>query len=92
MISFVEKNGAIIFMVRAVPRASKNEIVGCHDGALKVRLAALPIDGAANAELVKVLAKFFEVSKTSVQIVSGETAKNKQVKIQGANAVKLKQI
>jgi uncharacterized protein (TIGR00251 family) len=79
-------------MVRAVPRASKSEIVGCHVGRLKVRLAAPPVDGAANAELVKVLAKFFKVSKSSVEIVSGETSKNKQVKIQGANADKLKQI
>ncbi len=92
MISFTEKNGQIILTVRVVPRASKNEIVGCLDGALKVRVTAPPVDGAANAELVKILAKFFEVAKSAVQIVSGETAKTKQVEIKGAKADKLKLI
>ncbi len=92
MISFTEKNGRIILKVRVVPRASKSEIVGCLDGALKIRLAAPPVDGAANAELVKVLAKFFEVAKSAVQIVSGETAKIKQVEIKGAKADKLQLI
>lgn len=85
MIAFTERNGAITFTVRVVPRASKSEIIGAHDGALKVRLAAPPIDGAANAELVKVLAKFFGVLKSAVAITSGETSKTKQIKVIGAS-------
>jgi len=92
MIDFTERNGAVIFTVRVVPKATRSEIVGEHDNALKVKLAAPPVDGAANAELVKILAKFFEVSKSQIEIISGETSKTKQVRIRGANADKLKQI
>ena len=92
MISFAEKKGRLIFTVRVVPRASKSEIVGGLDGTLKVRLATPPVDGAANAELIEVLAKFFEVSKSAVQIVGGASAKTKQVEIRGASADKLKLI
>lgn len=69
--------------VRVVPRASQSEIVGEYDGALKIRLAAPPVDGAANAELIKVLAKFFEVPRNAVEILSGETSKTKQIRIFG---------
>ena len=77
----MEKNNALIFTVKVVPRASKSEIVGSRDGALKVRIAAPPVEGAANAELIKLLAKAFGVSKSSVEIVGGQTSKTKQVKI-----------
>ncbi len=82
MLDFTEKNGALIFTARIVPRASKTEIVGQLGGALKIRIAAPPVDGAANAELIKFLAKIFDVSKSSVEIISGETAKTKQIRIE----------
>ena len=83
MITFNEKDGTIIFNVRVVPRASKSEIVGEHDGALKVRVNAPPIDGAANAELIRVLSKKLNVPKSAVEIISGQTSKHKQVRING---------
>ena len=86
---FSEKDGYLIFTVRVVPRASRSEIVGEHDGALKVRLAAPPVDGAANEELIKTLAKVFNVSKSSVEILSGETSKTKQIKIKNATGEQL---
>lgn len=92
MIRFSEQNGALIFTVRVVPRASKSEIVGTHNDALKIRLAAPPVDGAANEELIKTLAKYFEVQRSAVEIVSGATSKTKQVRIVGANADKLRQV
>ena len=92
MIRFSEKEGAIVFTVRVIPRASKSEIVGAHDGALKIRLAAPPVDGAANEELVKTLAKYFEISRSSVEILSGATSKTKQIRIAGIDAGKLRQI
>lgn len=76
-----EKDGAVIFDVRVVPRSSRSEIVGEHDGVLKIRLASPPVDGAANAELIKLLAKKFGVAKGDVEIVNGETSKNKRIKI-----------
>jgi len=81
MIQFTEKEGNLIFDVRVVPRASKSEIVGEHDGALKVRIASPPTGGAANEELIKVLSKKFGVPKSAVQILSGQTSKLKQVRI-----------
>ena len=70
-----------MFNVRVVPRASKSEIVGALGGALKVRIASPPVDGAANAELIKVLAKTFGIAKSEVEILSGQTSKTKQIKI-----------
>lgn len=69
--------------VRVVPRASRSEIVGMIDGALKVRIAAPPVDWSANTELIKVLAKQFGVSKSSIEIVSGLTSRTKQLRING---------
>lgn len=63
------------------PRASRDEIVGEHDGALKIRVKAPPVDGAANRQLVKFLAKQFGVSKSGVIIERGETSRRKQVRI-----------
>ena len=76
-----EVNGSMTFDVRVVPRSSRSEIVGEHDGALKVRITSPPVDGAANAELVKLLSKRFGVSKSDIEIVAGETSKCKRIKI-----------
>ncbi len=89
MISFSEREGCLIFTVRVVPRASKSEIVGEHNGALKIRLAAPPVDGAANAELVKTLAKAFNVSNKSVEIISGKASKTKQIKVENITGKQL---
>lgn len=86
MVDVTETDGAIIFTVRVVPRASQSEIVGGYDGALKIRIAAPPVDGAANAELVKFLSKTFGVSKNAVEILSGQTGRTKQVKIDGVSS------
>ncbi len=79
----------MVFNVRVVPRASKSEIVGEMGGALKVRIAAPPVNGAANAELVKLLAKTFGVSKSEIEIIRGETSKTKRVKITNAASEKV---
>ena len=79
--NIVEKDGSIIFAIRVVPRASRSQIVGEHNGALKIHLTSPPVDGAANTELIKLLAKQFGVSKSDVEIVAGETSKIKRIKI-----------
>lgn len=86
MLKIVEKDGSVIFSVRLVPRASVSEIVGEHDGAVKVRIAAPPVDGAANAELIRLLAKTFKVPKGDIEIISGQTSRSKQVRIDGITA------
>lgn len=83
MINYSEKDGVLTFTVQVVPRASRSEIVGEHDGALRVRLAAPPVDGAANDELVRLLARAFKVSRQAVGITAGITAKLKQVTVAG---------
>lgn len=86
MIVVTEKSDSVVFAVRAIPRASKSEIVGEYEGAVKVRLASPPVDGAANAELIKLLAKRLGVPRSSVEIVSGETSRTKQLRIYGVTA------
>jgi uncharacterized protein (TIGR00251 family) len=90
--NFTEKEGAILFDVRVVPRSSKSEIVGQHDGALKIRLASPPVDGAANAELIKLLAKSLGVAKNDIEILSGETSKNKRIKIANLSQSKFHEV
>jgi uncharacterized protein (TIGR00251 family) len=84
MINHSEKDGILTFMVRVVPRASRSEIVGEHDGALRVRIAAPPVDGAANEELVLTLAKAFNVPRSAVEITAGHSSKLKHLKVMGA--------
>lgn len=85
MINYREINGALIFSLRVVPNASKSEIVGELGGSLKIKIAALLVDGAANAEIIKFLVKKLGVAKSAVEIISGQYSKNKQVKILNAD-------
>jgi uncharacterized protein (TIGR00251 family) len=65
------QDGALTFAVRVVPRASRSEVAGEHDGALRVRVAAPPVDGAANEELIRTLARALRVPARDVRIMSG---------------------
>ena len=90
LIHFEEKDGSVFFGVRVVPRASKSEIAGELDGALKVRLCSPPVDGAANAELIKLLARSLGVSRGYVGIVAGERSKAKRIRINGVTVEELR--
>ena len=92
MIQYSEKSRGLTFAVRVVPRASRSEIAGEYNGALRVRIAAPPVEGAANRELIKLLAKSFKLPQNAVEIISGANAKSKIVRIHGANAAKLEQL
>ena len=89
MIDYSEKDGSLTFKVQVVPRASRTEIVGEHNGALRIRLTAPPVDGAANEELVRILARAFGVARSFVAITAGHTSKNKQVRVSGVSAAAL---
>ncbi len=67
--------------VRVQPRASRDEIVGPHGDSLKVRITAPPVDGKANAHLIRYLAGAFGVGKGEVQIAAGETGRDKRLVI-----------
>jgi uncharacterized protein len=85
MIEITESDGAITFAVRVAPRASRNAIEGEHDGALKVRLTAPPLDGRANDALRRVLAERLNVPISAVRIVSGEKSPTKRVAVAGVS-------
>lgn len=61
------------------PKASKDQIVGLHDNELKITITAPPIDGQANAHLLKFLSKTFKVPKSSILIEKGELNRHKQI-------------
>lgn len=87
-----EKDESVTFQVRVVPRASRSEIVGEHDGALRIRLAAPPVDGAANEELVRLLARALGVSRSAIEITTGHSSKLKTVKVAGIQAAALESL
>ena len=72
--------------VHVQPRASRSEVVGTHGAALKVRLLAPPVDGAANEALVTLLAEELGVPRRDVRIVQGATSRAKVVEIEGKTA------
>jgi uncharacterized protein (TIGR00251 family) len=84
MLEFSEKDGAITFNIQVVPRASRSEIVGEHAGALRVRIAAPPVAGAANQELITTLARVLRIPRGAVEIAAGHKSKKKKVRIRGA--------
>jgi len=71
--------------IRVIPRAGRSGFAGLREGALLVRLAAAPVDGAANAELIALLAKTLKIPKRDITIVSGERSRSKRVRIDGVD-------
>ena len=78
-------SGAVLTL-RIIPRAHKNAIQGEHGDALKIRLCAPPVDGAANAALVEFLSDHFSIPRARVQLLSGATSRNKRVLFAGMTA------
>ena len=77
-------DSAFVVNVRVQPSAKKDEISGwMDDGTLKVKVRGKPVEGKANESLIQFLSKALEISKSSIEIVSGEKARNKRLKISG---------
>lgn len=76
----------LLLNIYVQPRASKNQICGIMGEELKIRLTSPPVDGAANKLCREFVAHLFDVSKSSVEIVSGETSRHKRLKILGNHA------
>ena len=74
------------FDVRVIPRARKIEIAGLRDDAIVVRLAAPPVEGAANDALVAFVAEWLAVPRRAVHILSGERSRRKRVAVDGVSA------
>jgi len=86
------RDGRLMFKVQVVPRSSRSEVAGEHNGSLRVRVSSPPVEGAANKELTQVLAKAFNVSRSAVNIVSGQNSRLKQVSIEGASSSSLSEL
>jgi uncharacterized protein (TIGR00251 family) len=86
MIEIHEKNGGVSFLVRVQPRASRDKIGGEWQGALRVRLAAPPVDDKANEALRRLLAEGLKVPVTAVRIAQGQHSRSKRVEIRGVTA------
>ena len=69
--------------VRVIPRAGRSGFAGLRDGALLVRLAAAPVDGAANDELIALLAATLKIPKRDISLISGERSRTKRIRIAG---------
>jgi uncharacterized protein len=80
------ERGTITFSVRVQPRASRDEIAGAIEGALKIRLTAPAVENRANDALVAFLASVLKTSKSAVRIRSGETSRSKRIEIFGVTA------
>ncbi|NMG45748.1 YggU family protein [Aromatoleum toluvorans] len=79
-------DGSVVLTLHIQPGAKKTEFVGLHGEAMKIRLAAPPVDGKANAALCAFLAEFCGVPKSAVTLISGETSRAKRVRVAGASA------
>jgi len=82
MLTVKDCEGGAQVAVLALPRSSRNEIVGLQDGRLKIKLTSPPVDGSANRMCVKFLAKLLDVKASSVSIVSGASSRKKTVRFE----------
>jgi hypothetical protein len=81
-----ERDRAVRINVYVQPRASRTEVIGLHGDAIKLRVAAPPVEGEANLEVRRFLAKLLGIPLSSVTIVQGETGRRKTVEVQGVSA------
>ncbi|SHF25758.1 hypothetical protein SAMN02745781_01827 [Vibrio gazogenes DSM 21264] len=77
----------IILRLYIQPKASRDNIVGLHGDELKIAITAPPVDGKANAHLIKFLSKQFKVAKSSIEIEKGELGRHKQVRIHSPSQI-----
>jgi uncharacterized protein (TIGR00251 family) len=83
MLEIQERDGAVVVEVRVQPRASRDEIIGEMDGALKIRLQAPAVEDRANEALVEFLARLLKRPKSAVRILSGDRSRSKRLEIRG---------
>jgi uncharacterized protein (TIGR00251 family) len=83
MLEVQEREGAVSFLVRVQPRASKDEITGEMGGALKVRLRAPALEDRANEALVEFLSELLKTPRAAVRILGGERSRTKRLEIRG---------
>jgi hypothetical protein len=83
MLQITESKNGLSLRVKVQPGAPADKILGEHDGGLKLRLKAPPVDGKANAACIKFLADLLDLPKSNIELVKGETSTIKMVRIAG---------
>lgn len=91
MIEDAAAEHAAVLDIKVIPRAGRSGVAGTRDNALLVRLAAPPVEGAANAELVDVLAQALLVPRRHIVIIAGEKGRRKRVKVMGVSAAQVRE-
>jgi hypothetical protein len=84
-------SGSVRIAIHAKPRAKKSRVVGVHGEALSLAIAAPPVDGAANKEVVRFLAELFGVPRGGVTLVRGTSARMKLLDVEGATVDSMRQ-
>lgn len=70
-----------IISITVLPKSSKNEIFPLEDGSYKIKITAAPVDGEANKKLIELISEYFDISKSSVEIVKGSRGKKKMIEL-----------
>lgn len=86
MLTIEEKPQGITFKIFVQPRSSKNMVAGAYGDAIKIKLKAPPVDGAANRMCIQFLAKRLKVPRSSLEIISGHTGRNKRFLLRYQNS------
>lgn len=90
MIKVVSKGAGVVFTVRVSPGAAGTRVLGEHDGALKIAVAAPPERGKANKALLGFLAKVLGVRKSELRLLAGETSRVKKIAVEKADASRIR--
>ena len=88
----LEASGDILLDLHVQPGAKRTDIAGLHGDALKIRLAAPPVDGRANECLIDYIAKRLGVARVSVELISGATSRRKRLRISGVTIDKAERL
>lgn len=91
MTAIEEHPDGVRLNVYVQPRASKTEVAGVHDDALRVRVAAPPVDGAANSELIGFLRKALRVRRSDIEILMGGSGRRKTIQVRGRSAQEIRE-
>ena len=89
MLLMEESSRGLILLVKAQPGSRRNGVTGTHDGALKIAVSQAPEKGKANTAIVKILAQIFDLSRSQIELVSGQSSSHKKFLIQGVSAEEL---
>jgi uncharacterized protein (TIGR00251 family) len=89
-LSLRDVEDGVVLQVRVQPRSKRSAVTGVHGGALKCSLTAPPVEGAANAALIELLAQTLGVPRRTVQLARGEQSRHKTVRVQGLDAATLR--